>query len=150
MTAGRPTSKLRRHLLIGTAALLTVLVGCNRGGEEPKSPLSMQLRSTSVSGDMLGKDYTCDGRGISPQLSWSEPPPGTKKLALVLTDRDSPLGYNFVHWVLYNLPPSTRELAPGLPIRGELSDGSEQGPSDQGRLGIHLHVLMGNRFITMT
>ncbi|MBI4341260.1 MAG: YbhB/YbcL family Raf kinase inhibitor-like protein [Candidatus Omnitrophica bacterium] len=78
--------------------------------------------------------YTCDGRDLSPPLSWSEPPPGTKSFALISDDPDAPAG-TWVHWVLYNLPPSTRSLKEGLPTAAQLPDGARQGMTDFGRAG---------------
>src|SRR5215469_5392109 len=65
---------------------------------------TLELRSASFSGDTIPKAYSsCDGqRNVSPQLSWSMAPEGTQSFALVVIDRDSPLGWNFVHWVLYD------------------------------------------------
>lgn len=56
--------------------------------------------------------YTAQGKGIQPPLAWHEPPEGTLSLALVLKDPDAPSG-TFIHWILYNIPPSTRELPTG-------------------------------------
>jgi Raf kinase inhibitor-like YbhB/YbcL family protein len=56
---------------------------------------------------------TCDGKGASPPLSWSAPPSGTKSLALIVTDRDSP-GRPFVHWLVYDIPPTVRRSEMGL------------------------------------
>lgn len=53
--------------------------------------------------------YTCDGKDISPPLAWSNPPPKTQSYALIVSDPDASTG-TFYHWVLYNIPASTREL----------------------------------------
>lgn len=57
--------------------------------------------------------YTCDGKDISPQLTWSNPPSNTKSYAIIMSDRDAPNGI-FFHWVVYNIPSSTTELAEGI------------------------------------
>jgi Raf kinase inhibitor-like YbhB/YbcL family protein len=56
--------------------------------------------------------YTCDGKDVSPQLSWSNPPDKTQSFVLIAEDRDAPNG-TFYHWVVYNLPASAKELAEG-------------------------------------
>lgn len=53
----------------------------------------------------------CGGENRSPQLSWSGAPQGTKSFALLLHDADAPIAGGFDHWIVYNLPPTTRELA---------------------------------------
>jgi len=62
--------------------------------------------------------YTCEGKDVSPPLSWSEIPPGTKSLALILDDPDAPdpaaPKMTWVHWVLYNLPPTNDGVPEGV------------------------------------
>ena len=61
--------------------------------------------------------HTGEGPDVSPELSWSGAPEGTKAIAVICHDPDAPLvkggDYGFVHWVLYNLPGSTTSLAEG-------------------------------------
>lgn len=78
--------------------------------------------------------YTCMGEDISPPLAWSEPPPGTQSIAVLCDDPDAPVG-DWVHWVLFNLPPETRSLPEGVPPKPKLPDGSVQGLNDFGRIG---------------
>jgi Raf kinase inhibitor-like YbhB/YbcL family protein len=49
--------------------------------------------------------FTCDGQNISPQLHWKNIPAHTKSLALICDDPDAP-GGTWIHWVVYNIPPS--------------------------------------------
>jgi hypothetical protein len=93
----------------------------------------MKLATSSFEGQIPGK-FTCDGEEISPQLAWSAPPAGTASFALLVTDPDAPRGV-FTHWVLYNLPATTRSLPEGVATRGELSDGSRQGRNGFGGFG---------------
>jgi Raf kinase inhibitor-like YbhB/YbcL family protein len=57
--------------------------------------------------------YTCDGKDVSPQLSWSNPPEKTQSFALIASDPEAPNG-TFYHWVLFNIPSSGKELAEGV------------------------------------
>jgi Raf kinase inhibitor-like YbhB/YbcL family protein len=128
-------SAVRKCLTMGLA--VSILGGCHRRrGREPDAPLTIQLTSADIRNGTIPKALSCDGQGASPQLSWSAPPAGTRSLALVVTDRDSPFGFNFVHWVLYNMPPSARDLPGNVPPTATLPDGSEQGANDNnGKLG---------------
>jgi len=85
-------------------------------------------------GQAIPPTYTCDGRDVSPPLAWTEPPSGTKSLALLSDDPDAPMG-TWVHWVLYNLPASTRTLPEAYPTSAQQSGGSRQGKTDFGRTG---------------
>lgn len=53
--------------------------------------------------------YTCDGKDVSPQLDWTNLPPKTQSLALLITDPDAP-GGTFYHWVVYNIPTKVTNL----------------------------------------
>ena len=80
--------------------------------------------------------YTCEGKDISPPLAWSGAPAGTKSLALIVDDPDAPdpaaPKMTWVHWVLYNLPPSAARLAEGVK---SLPAGTAEGANDWQRTG---------------
>jgi Raf kinase inhibitor-like YbhB/YbcL family protein len=82
--------------------------------------------------------YTCDGRDISPPLSWSGVPPKTKSLALIAYDPDAPdpaaPKMTWVHWVLYNLPRDGNELRQEVDPR-ELPAGTREGQNSWRRTG---------------
>ncbi len=82
--------------------------------------------------------YTCEGADISPPLAWTDPPEGSKSLALIVDDPDAPdpaaPKMTWVHWVLYNLPAAYGTLAGGLGAR-DLPEGARQGINDWKRLG---------------
>ena len=52
----------------------------------------------------------CSGSNLSPYVSWSTPPKGTKSLALVLHDSDAPVPGGWIHWIIYNIPPTVLEI----------------------------------------
>lgn len=87
-----------------------------------------------TSGDAIPSKYTCSGEDISPALSWSGVPEGTKSLALIVDDPDAPSG-TFVHWVIYNLPPQTTHLDEAVPKATSIPGGGTQGRNDFGRYG---------------
>jgi len=95
--------------------------------------LTLSCPSFSNGGD-IAKKFTCDGADLSPQLAWSEPPEGTKSLALLVDDPDAPVG-NWNHWTLWNLPPSSRGLKEGISKEARSPDGSEQGLNDFRKTG---------------
>ena len=85
-------------------------------------------------GGMIPPAHTCDGRDASPPLAWTGSPPGTNSFALISDDPDAP-GQTWVHWVVYNLPPSARQLPEAFPPDEERPDGMRQGMTDFGRVG---------------
>jgi phosphatidylethanolamine-binding protein (PEBP) family uncharacterized protein len=63
-----------------------------------------------INGGSIPSEYTCDGRGGSPSLSWSAVPADTKSIAVIVEDPDAP-GGTYEHLTLFNLQPSQRSLA---------------------------------------
>ena len=97
--------------------------------------MSFQIASTAFpNGGMIPKKFTCDGTDVSPQLSWKEAPAGTQSFTLIVDDPDAPVG-TWVHWVLYNLPASTRELPEGVEKQEQLASRAMQGRNDFRRIG---------------
>jgi phosphatidylethanolamine-binding protein (PEBP) family uncharacterized protein len=80
---------------------------------------SMSITSTEMSDGSTIKDeqvanvFGCKGGNISPSLSWSGAPSGTKSFAITAYDPDAPTGSGFWHWVVINIPPSTTSLPKG-------------------------------------
>lgn len=74
----------------------------------------MKLSSTVFKeGATIPRKYTCDGDNVSPPLAWEGAPPQAKSTALIMDDPDAPSG-NFVHWVLFDIPPAFSELREGV------------------------------------
>jgi Raf kinase inhibitor-like YbhB/YbcL family protein len=102
---------------------------------EGEKAMSLTISSPNFSnGGTIDKKFTCDGADVSPQLSWNEPPPGTKSLALLVDDPDAPVG-NWNHWTLWNLPTTSRGLPEGVGKEARLPDGSQQGLNDFQKTG---------------
>jgi len=80
------------------------------------APSKLTLSSSAFSSlGNIPKKHTGEGDDVSPPLSWSKVPDGTRSFALICHDPDAPLvtpgAYGFVHWVLYNIPGSVTQLA---------------------------------------
>jgi Raf kinase inhibitor-like YbhB/YbcL family protein len=88
-------------------------------------------------GGVIPDRYSSYGQDVSPPLRWSEPPWGTQAIVVLVEDPDAESPKPYVHWVLYNLPPDTRELPEALPKPGRLKDprGALQGLNSRGSLG---------------
>jgi Raf kinase inhibitor-like YbhB/YbcL family protein len=133
----RSGSRARKALLgvVDFTLVLAVLAGCRGSATLGEGTPTLNLMSSSFQAGEIRKQFTCDGAETSPELAWTVPPAGTQSFALVVVDRDSPFGYSFVHWVLYDLPAEKRELLEGLPKQEQLPDGSRQGLNDYDKTG---------------
>jgi len=95
----------------------------------------MEIKSSAFgSGEMIPAKYTCDGADFSPQLEWSGSPAGTKSFALICDDPDAPMG-TWVHWVIYDIPPTATMLAEGITREKDLPGGGTQGINDFRKIG---------------
>ncbi len=89
-------------------------------------------------GERIPRRYAREGDDVSPPITWSRPPDGTKELALVCDDPDAPRAQPWVHWLVYSIPPGTHELREGVSLaapRLDTPDGANQGPNSWGELG---------------
>jgi len=124
-------------LWAGFLAALTALtqIGCSRAASQQAT--SLELRSSSFAGDTIPRTCSsCDHQdGASPELSWGAPPEHTQSFALIVFDKDSPFGFKFTHWVLYDIPSDKRELPENTPKQEQLPDSSRQGHNDYDRIG---------------
>jgi Raf kinase inhibitor-like YbhB/YbcL family protein len=120
-----------RCVVAGLLLLVAMIPGCTSSLARAQA---LKLTSASFQGNQIPAKFTCNGTGIPPQLAWSATPAGTVSFALIVTDPDAP-GRTFVHWVLYDLPATTRSLHEGVQLLGQLADGSRQGRNDFGKIG---------------
>ena len=97
--------------------------------------MSLTLESRAFQQDgAIPTKFTCDGRDLSPALEWRNPPAGTLSFTLIVDDPDAPNG-TWVHWLLYDLPPTASHLDEGMSPLRELPSGARQGMNDFRRIG---------------
>jgi Raf kinase inhibitor-like YbhB/YbcL family protein len=120
----------------GVAILATVLsIYLMSASATPLAPgdstmLTLSSSAFSMNGP-IPMQYTCEGAGTSPPLAWAGVPEGTKSLVLLVDDPDAP-GRTFTHWVVYDMPPTTRGL-PEAVTKGDLPSGAQLGKNDYER-----------------
>jgi Raf kinase inhibitor-like YbhB/YbcL family protein len=127
---------------VGRESLVQIhLIGSAGTGQSTPQEAAMTLTLTSSAfsaGGSIPSVYTCDGQDLSPPLDWTGIPAGTGSLVLIMDDPDAPdpkaPQWTYVHWVLYNLPPSSRGLPEGA-ASGDLPAGTGEGLNDWKRTG---------------
>ena len=93
----------------------------------------MKLQSRSFrSGAEIPSKHGYKKKNVSPALSISKVPDGAKSLALIMDDPDAmaPAGKVWVHWLLWNVDPSTAKIP-----EGTVPDGAVEGKTDFGKTG---------------
>lgn len=73
----------------------------------------------------------CVGENVSPQLSWVNPPAGTKSFAFLMFDPEGRGGGGVVHWVAYGIPAAVTGFA-----EGEVSKPSDKYVGGKSRQGV--------------
>jgi Raf kinase inhibitor-like YbhB/YbcL family protein len=101
--------------------------------------MSIELTSPAfASGAEIPSLYTCEGKDQSPPLAWSHVPRETASLVLIVDDPDAPdpraPKMTWVHWVLYDVPPSAAGL-PEAVMSAALPAGTREGLNDWRRTG---------------
>lgn len=92
---------------------------------EAASMTTLKITSTAFShNEMIPAKYTCDGADVTPLLAIEGVPENAKALALIVDDPDAPRG-TWVHWVVWNIDPKTKEIA-----EGAVPKGAQQGMND--------------------
>ena len=79
-------------------------------------------------GGMIPSRFTCDENSERPTLSITGTNTGAKSFAIIVDDPDAPNG-DFVHWVVFNIPPDTTEIGAALPV------GATEGQNSVGKTG---------------
>jgi Raf kinase inhibitor-like YbhB/YbcL family protein len=103
--------------------------------DERSTTMTIKITSSAFADEQpIPSKYTCDGENLSPPLKWDQIPETAKSLALICDDPDAP-SRTWVHWVVYDLPATTRELPEAVPAKEEVAAGAKQGRNDFKRLG---------------
>jgi Raf kinase inhibitor-like YbhB/YbcL family protein len=97
--------------------------------------MSIQISSPAFTeGKPIPTKYTCEAEDASPPLAWSGVPSEAKSLALIVDDPDAPAG-TWVHWVIFNLPPSLTELKESIAKTPTIEGVGTQGNNDFRKIG---------------
>jgi len=97
---------------------------------------SLVAPNATLANDQVYGGFGCSGKNVSPPLSWSGAPAGTKSFALTVFDPDAPTGSGWWHWLVYDIPASVNELPLGAGnAAGQLPAGALQGHTDFGTVG---------------
>lgn len=103
---------------------------------KPAEPGKLTITSPAFKeGEMIPRQYTCVGVGISPAIDWGALAENVETLAIIMDDPDAPGGKPFVHWVIFNIPSDLGGLPEKVPGEAKLQNGAEQGFNDYGVTG---------------
>ena len=148
----RYTNKFAGSTAVSAAGMTLLAVaafaqGQNAGGDGPPvladriavpSGNAPRLFVTSAgfnTGDALNDKYTQNGDNMSPSLSWTKGPLGTRSYVVLAEDSGVNRHDPIVHWVIYNIPSNITSLEQNIPTQAHLDMGAEQGKNVRGSAG---------------
>lgn len=129
-----------KFILAGALVSVLASFSCTEGSLQTKeATMTLTLISSAfTNGGEIPREHTCEGSDLAPPLEWKGIPGETKSLALIVDDPDAPdpkaPKMTWVHWVLYNLPPSASGLPRGAATK-DLPAGTREGLNDWKRTG---------------
>jgi Raf kinase inhibitor-like YbhB/YbcL family protein len=127
---------MKKHIVMAVTALAAV--SCNVFAQLPFSISSQDISSDRrLTQNQVFEGFGCHGGNASPQLTWKDPPAGTKSFAITVYDPDAPTGSGWWHWTVANIPAHTLTLPAGAGNQNnaKLPTGAVQGRNDFGYAG---------------
>jgi Raf kinase inhibitor-like YbhB/YbcL family protein len=135
----------RFRLLSNLVAILVVGAGA-ASAQQPKQkkgpsgpPMAMTIPAFKDGAESPEK-FSCSNApsGVSPEIQWENPPAATVSFAILYHEPGAHPQrgiYDITHWLIWNIPASTRELPEGVPATGELANGARQAKGPRGNFG---------------
>ena len=135
-------TRKRCRMMKGPSGELTLCIGLLLGlmghqSVEAQPPVHrIHVESSAMrSGETMPRNFTPDGRNLSPPITWSDLPEGTREIAVVCSDFGAGNPPPWVHWIIYSIPATANGLPEGLPILSETAMPTELASAIQGLNG---------------
>ena len=143
-----PSKSWSRRALLALLLIVSCPMSCKadpaaakgEGARRKAKTGGLSITSTAFThNEEIPRVHTCEGKDLSPPLAFSGIPAKAKSLVVIVDDPDAPDPRApkrvWVHWVLYNIPPTTKGLAEGVKGADALPEGARQGVNDWKRKG---------------
>lgn len=127
-------------LLTAMAVLLTGSAFAQQRGKRGPAPPAMRLTSPAFAdGSVIPDKYTQQvSDAVSPELEWTNTPPGTMSFVLLFHDPDVSMGKkttDVTHWIAWNIPGTATKLDEGVKNEATMPDGMVQGKNTRQAVG---------------
>lgn len=119
---------MNRFLLAGLLGFAIVLSGPAASAGSFSATTPAFTEGGTIGAAQVFNRFGCKGENLSPAISWSGAPPGTRSFVITLFDSDARHGAGYWHWIVADLPPTVTHLAREAGNRrGRLPRGTVQG-----------------------
>jgi len=108
--AAQTREEMMRKLALGAVVLAFGLMGAQAASAQMKVASAEISNGATIANEQVFNSFTCTGDNVSPSLSWTGAPSGTKSFVVTVYDPDAPTGSGWWHWVVINIPASTTSL----------------------------------------
>jgi Raf kinase inhibitor-like YbhB/YbcL family protein len=127
-------------LLLAVGADSAAAQAQGQGQAAPPAKPGLTLTTTAFTdGGLVPTKYTQnDPNAVSPKLEWTNVPDGTVSFAMIMHDPDvarNKSTEDVLHWLIFNIPGTARELPEGVPANAQMPDGTIQGKNVSGGVG---------------
>lgn len=115
---------------VAAAGCALPLAGCGLLGSGVTiiAPAAMTVSTGTFVDGTMPQRYTCaNGKVLNPPLSWAGAPAGTKSIALVVDDSNTPIT-PYVYWIVFDINPATSDI-----LEGQLPPGARQAQNSAGQ-----------------
>jgi Raf kinase inhibitor-like YbhB/YbcL family protein len=134
---------VRVSVSVAMGATLLLMGGAAAGLRGQASSTFIVESPTMTTGRFMPRDYSPDGRNVSPPLTWSGLPAGTRQLAVITQDYGAGRPPPWVHWIIYNIPATASGLPVGVPFDPDHPMPAEIAGAVQGNNGWGLAAYRG-------
>jgi Raf kinase inhibitor-like YbhB/YbcL family protein len=133
--------RMTRVLIICTSlvAVPGAVLAQDQARKAPAGPgLTLTTTAFADGAEIPARFTQSDPNPVSPRLQWTHVPQSTASFVLIMHDPDVAIQRktdDVLHWLIFNIPAATRELAEGVPPNPRLPDGTVQGKNQGGVAG---------------
>jgi Raf kinase inhibitor-like YbhB/YbcL family protein len=130
-----------RSWMTNVVLLLTIAASLETPYALGQSSPGLTLTTSAFDdGGIIPSKYTAAAPGapFSPLLTWTNVPAGAASFTLLLHDPDTSVNKTtteILHWMVFNIPATARELFEGVPAQMQLPGGAVQGRNYSGKVG---------------
>ena len=131
-------------MIAAAPILMAAALAARQSAPAQAVPQALVVESAAIKPDQpIPREFTADGRNVSPPLAWRNAPAATREFAVILEDPDAGNPPPYVHWLIYKIPASATSLPENIPIDPAAPIPSPIAGAVQGSNGFRRNIYRG-------